>query len=746
MRLQRIGSVTWLAACCAMVALAQTSAEQDALVEHLLDQMTLEEKLGQITQVSGHRPGGEITGPDANRVEQLETEIRAGGIGAILNAHGAEWTNRLQRIAVEESRLKIPLLFGNDVIHGYRTIFPIPLAESCSFDPAIVARSARVAAREARAAGTHWTFAPMVDICRDPRWGRIAEGAGEDPYLGALLAAARVRGFQGERLDAPDTLLACAKHYAAHGAPLAGRDYNTVDISVTTLHNVFLPPFAAAIDAGVGSLMTAFNEVGGVPASASPYLLDEILRQRWGFRGLVVSDWTSIEELVDHGFAEDEAAAARLALLAGVDLDMSSLAYRTYLADEIAAGRVSQEAVDRAVRRVLRAKVALGLFDQPYADATREAQTRLTAAHRAEARDVARHAIVLLKNEAGVLPLDEKALESIALIGPLADSAEDMLGTWAARGRAEDVTTLRAALQKRCGDKIEFRHARGCEVEAGTDAMIAEAVAVARAAEVAIVVVGESRDMSGEARCRTVLGLPGRQLELVRAVHATGTPTVVVLMNGRPLAIPWCAEHVPAIVEAWHLGVEAGPAVVDVLFGDFNPSGRLPVTFPRRVGQIPIHYAHKNTGRPPSDEYHSSKYIDCPVTPLYPFGYGLSYTTFAYGDLVVEVHGDVDDPRVTVQATVRNTGSRAGDEIVQLYIRDLVATMTRPVRQLRGVRRVSLEPGQQQRVRFTLRREDLGFYDNQAQYRVEPGRFRVWVAPHAEAGSAAEFELPPSDR
>ncbi len=714
-------------------------AKAEQRIDALLAKMTLEEKLGQLTQQTGP---GENYNPDApnQKDRDLFGAVRAGKLGSVLNAHGAELTNKLQSEAVERSRLGIPVLFGNDVIHGYRTIFPIPLGEAATWDPALIEKSAIVAATEAGAAGTRWTFAPMVDICRDGRWGRVAEGAGEDPFLGSVIAAARVRGFQKGNPAAHDALVACAKHFAAYGAPEGGRDYNTVDLSEQRLREVYLPPFKAAVDAGVGTLMSAFNDIDGVPATANPLTLRHVLREEWGFRGFVVSDWCSITEMVAHGYATDDGDAAVKAILAGVDMDMSSFSYRTHLGDAVMAGIVSEQTIDEAVRRVLRIKTLAGLFDDPYVDPALEKKVILCDENRRAARDVARHSIVLAKNEGAVLPIGER-VKSIAVIGPLADNHEAPLGTWSLIGRSQDVISALEGIRKRAGSQCEVRYAKGCEVLGGDDKGITGAAALAKDCDMAIVVVGESADMSGEAHSRAGLDLPGRQLDLVKAVRATGVPMAVVLMNGRPMSISWTAENVPAILIAWHLGVECGPAIADVLFGDFNPSGKLPITFPRSVGQVPIYYNHTNTGRPPTDKRYTSKYIDLPWTPLYPFGYGLSYTQFEFSDLVVTPQQIGPAGSVKVSAKVRNTGSRAGDEIAQLYIRDLVASRVRPVKELRGFQRVSLEPGETKDVTFTLTPESLGFYNSDMQFVVEPGEFAVWIGPNSADGIEGRFQV-----
>lgn len=712
---------------------ASPTDEIERKIENLLRQMTLEEKLGQLQMLDGDVDG-------SYRPEHREL-VRRGLVGAFLNVRGARRVNELQRLAVEESRLKIPLLFGFDVLHGYRTIFPVPLGEASSWDPEAVERAAHIAATEARAAGVTWTFAPMVDIARDPRWGRIVEGAGEDPFLGAVMARARVRGFQGRDPSASDRVLACAKHFVGYGAAEGGRDYNTTDMSERTLREIYLPPFHAAVEAGVGTLMSAFNDLNGIPASAHPFTLTTILRGEWKFDGFVVSDYTAIAELITHGLAANGAEAARAALEAGVDMEMVSRLYAHHLPLLVREGALSMATIDNAVRRVLRIKFRLGLFERPYADETREAAMLLRPEHRAAAREIAARSIVLLKNEGGVLPLG-KNLRSVALIGPLADDRKNMLGPWSGDGRAEDVVTILAGLRAKVGPETQIHYAPGCGITDSICEGIEEAVRLARQAEVAIVVVGESAEMSGEAASRASLDLPGRQLDLVKALHATGTPTVVVLVNGRPLTIPWIAEHVPAILETWFLGTEAGHAIADVLFGDVNPGGKLPVTFPRSVGQIPLYYNHKMTGRPadPANRY-TSKYLDEAVTPLFPFGHGLSYTEFRLTNLQLSARRLRPDERITVSVDVENIGQRTGDEVVQLYIRDVVASVTRPVRELKGFQRITLRPGEKRRVAFTLGPEHLGFYNRQMRFVVEPGEFRVFVGSSSVGGLEASFEV-----
>lgn len=708
------------------------------LLDSLLARMTLEEKLGQLNQPGG--PGND-TGPAARAGS--EADIRAGRIGSFLGVSGAAETRRLQRIAVEQSRLGIPLLFGNDVIHGFRTIFPVPLAEASSWDPAAVERSARVAAIEATAGGVTWTYAPMVDIARDPRWGRVVEGSGEDPYLGAAMAAARVRGFQGADLAADNTLLATAKHFVAYGAAEGGRDYNTADVSQRTLYEIYLPPFEAAVRAGVQSVMAAFNEVAGVPMHANRELIRGVLRNAWGFDGVLVSDYTGVLELQRHGVAADSAAAGVLALEAGVDVDMVSTIYLNQLARLVRDGVVRESLVDQAVRRVLRAKYLLGLFADPYrySDPARESARIFTPEHLTAAREMARKSIVLLKNSRAVLPLP-KTILSLAVIGPLAIDSASSLGSWSAVGRPEDAITVLEGIRRALPEGTRIAYARGTDVASGDTTGFAEAERAARAADAVVLVLGETRDMSGEARNRSSLDLPGVQQRLAERVLAAGRPLVVILMNGRPLSTPWLDANVPAILETWYLGVQTGPAVADVLFGDYSPGGKLPISVPRAVGQVPIYYNHKNTGRPPDprDNY-TSKYLDLPSTPLYPFGYGLSYTTFGYSDPHLSAARVRRTDSITVSVDVTNTGRVTGDEVVQLYLRDDVASITRPVKELRGFRRITLEPGESRMVSFVLRPSDLAFVGPDMRRIVEPGRFTVFVGTSSVSGREAHFEL-----
>jgi beta-glucosidase len=702
-------------------------------IDALLRQMTFAEKLGQLQQLDGEANGN-------FRPEHLDL-IRKGLLGATLNVRGARRTNQLQRVAMEESRLKIPVLFGFDTIHGYRTIFPIPLAEASSWDPALAERSASIAAKETYAAGVRWTFAPMVDIARDPRWGRISEGSGEDPFLGAAFARARVLGFQGTNYSQPGKILACAKHWVAYGAAEAGRDYNTTDMSEYTLRSIYFPPFKAAVDAGVGTLMSAFNDLNGVPSSANPFTLTKVLRGEWKFDGFVVSDYTAVTELINHGLAANEAEAARAALNAGVDMEMVGRLFNRHAAQLLKEGKLTQATVDQAVRRILRIKFRLGLFEHPYADETREASSLLTAENRAAAREIASRSMVLLKNDHETLPLS-KNLGSIAVIGPLADNPRAPLGWWSGDGRDEDTVTPLAGIKAKVSSQTRVSYVKGCEIEGGTAAGFTAAVEAAQQAEVAIMFVGEAKEMVGEAASRSSLDLPGHQLDLVKAIQATGKPTVVVLVNGRPLTIPWIAENVPAVLESWMGGTESGNAIADIIFGDVDPGAKLPVTFPRSVGQVPIYYNHMNTGRPPeANNRYTSKYLDIPWTPLFPFGYGLSYTQFKLSNLRLSAQQIRTDGRVTLSVDVENTGRRAGDEVVQLYIRDLASSMTRPVKELKGFQRITLQLGERKRVEFTLSPAQLGFYNRENRFVVEPGDFKVFVGTSSEGGLESGFTV-----
>jgi beta-glucosidase len=715
------------------------STEQQ--IDSLIARMTLEEKAGQLSQFSG---GWNKASTNSTVTAEQRAMVKEGKVGSFLNVFGSEITRELQRIAVEESRMKIPLLYGFDVIHGFRTTFPIPLAEASSWDPAAVEKADRIAAIEAAAAGIDWTFAPMVDIARDPRWGRIAEGSGEDPYLGSAMARAHVKGFQGENGSADNPVLACAKHYAAYGGAEGGRDYNTVDISERSLRETYLPPFKAALDAGAATFMSSFNEIAGVPSTGNRMLLTDILRREWGFKGFVVSDWTSIPEMRAHGIAATEEEAGILAITAGTDMDMVGGVYLRYLPALVRKGKVSEQTVDEAVRRVLRAKFQLGLFDNPYryCNADKERTLIYNDANRAVAREMARRSIVLLKNGKNVLPL-KKAVRSIALIGPLADDHENPLGPWAQVGRASDVVTVLEGIKAVAAPSCKITYVRGCEVvDSLPERDFTKALTVAKSADVVIMVLGESSNMSGEAASRSNLDLPGYQEDLLKAVCAIGKPVVLVLMNGRPLTIPWAADHCDAIVESWFLGVQTGNAIADVLFGDYNPSGKLPVSFPRSVGQVPVYYNFKSTGRPTnSSNHYSSKYIDAPNTPLFPFGYGLSYTTFSYKDLALSSKKIVTDGIVKVTVNVTNSGNRDGEEVVQMYIRDEVGSVTRPVKELRGFKKIALKAGETKKVEFALEPNDLAMYNREMKWVVEPGSFKVFVGTNSAENLEDEFEV-----
>lgn len=708
----------------------------ESKIDSLLRLMTLEEKLGQLNQTTLNRR----TGLDRQISEEQADMLRKGEIGSFLGVVGAEETRRIQQIAVEKSRLHIPLLFGLDVIHGFRTEFPIPLGEACTWNPLLIEQEARAAAAEASAAGIHWTFAPMVDIARDPRWGRIAEGAGEDPYLGSAMSAARVRGFQGTNVRDQGTLLACAKHFAAYGAAEAGRDYNSAEVSERTLREIYLPPFKAAVDAGAWSLMSAFDDIAGIPSSANRWLITDVLRGEWGFKGFVVSDWTSIVELQNHRVAGSRTEAGILGLTAGVDMDMVGGIYQNEMQGAVRSRQISEDVVDLSVRRVLRAKFAYGLFDNPYrnCDTLRENNELLKPEHVALARTIAQQSIVLLKNAKNLLPL-ERTVRTIALIGPLADDQSDPLGPWSASGRSEDVVTVREGVRQAVSPQTKILYAKGCGIT-GDSSDFRPALRAAQQADVVIAVLGEDRDMSGEASSRSTLDLPGRQSELLAALRGTGKPVVLVIMNGRPLVLTSIVENADAILEAWFLGTESGNALADVLFGVVSPSGKLPVSFPRSVGQIPLYYYHRSTGRPivDSDKY-TSKYLDIPNTPLYPFGYGLSYSGFKYDNLRLSSTSITKDQSVRVTVNVENTGKHAADEIVQLYIEDEVASIARPVEELKGFRRITLSSGTKQQVEFVLTADDLSFYDRSMHKVVEPRGFKVFVGGNSVDVLETEF-------
>ena len=706
--------------------------EIERKVNILIARMTLAEKLGQLQQLDGEANG-------KFRPEHLEL-AKKGLLGSTLNVRGAEMSNELQRAALE-SRLKIPILFGFDVIHGYRTIFPVPLGEAASWDLAAMEKSAHIAAKESRAAGVHWTFAPMVDIARDPRWGRIIEGAGEDTFLGSQIAFARVRGFQGFDYSQNDRVMACAKHFVGYGAAEAGRDYNTTDMSEQRLREVYLPPFKAAVDAGVGSFMTSFNSLNGVPSTANPMLWKTILEREWKSDALVVTDYTATTELIKHGVAADEADAARLTLNAGVDLEMVSRTVNQNGEQLVKDGKVSLAEINNAVRTVLRTKYRLGLFDKPFADANLEKQVVFNAEHRKYAREVAAKSFVLLKNERETLPISKRTKE-IAVIGSLANDKKNMNGNWTGDGRPEDPITVLEGLQNKLGSSVKIRYEVGCDTKCEDASGFEKAVDAAKDSDYTILVIGEDGDMSAEAASRANIDLPGKQLDLVKKIHATGKPYAVVLMNGRPLTINWVAENSPAILETWFAGTEAGNAIADVLFGDVNPGGKLPVTFPRSVGQIPIYYNALPTGRPFLEkEKYTSKYQDIPNTPLYPFGFGLSYTQFNITNLRLDKNQIKPTENVKVTVDVANTGTRDGVEVVQLYIHDVAASISRPVRELKGFQRISLKKGEQRTIEFTLTPKDLSFIGNDLKLTLEDGDFKVYVGNSSDANLEETFTV-----
>jgi len=751
-------ALAWLSLAMVSAAAAQSDAGMSPRVRDLLGRMTVEEKIGQLNQVPGGRQRALNSRLDAAALER----VRRGEIGSFLHVAGAAQIRDLQTIAVEQSRLGVPLLFGMDVVHGYRTLFPVPLALAASWDPDLVERTARVAASEASAAGLNWTFSPMVDIARDARWGRVVEGAGEDPYLGSLIAAAQVRGYQGQTLSDPDTLLATAKHFVGYGAAQGGRDYDSADVSDRTLHEVYLPPFYAAAKARVGSMMTAFNDIAGIPLTAHPALVRGVLRDQWGYDGLIVSDWNAIPELLNHGVAGSAQEAGALALRGGVDMDMAGSLYAAELKGAIEADPALLPLLDQAVVAVLTAKERLGLFEHPYGrtDPAREAAAMLTSDHRALARDAASRSIVLLKNDADLLPIAASASQ-IAVIGALAEDANSSLGSWRAQGRVEDVRPLIPALEEAFPQAM-ITYSRGYRPEAAqtiavtasgegaqavqevSDAQaLADAVEVAQEADLVILVVGEHFDRSGEARSYTNIGLSAAQDALASAVLDTGKPVVVILMNGRPLAIPELARRAPAILETWYLGVEAGPAIADVLSGRVSPAGRLPIAFPRASGAAPATYAHLPTGRPASEDLSrdTARYRDQPITPLFPFGHGLSYARFEYSDLALDRSAISADGEVEVSVTVRNTSPIAADEVVQLYVRDPVAAVSRPVQELRGFRRIALAPGQAKHVRFTLSAAQLAFWDN-GRWRIQSGDIQIMVgASSADIRARSTFSI-----
>ncbi len=723
-------------------------AKMKTFIDALMKKMTLEEKIGQL-----NLPGsGDIVTGQAQSSD-IGKKIREGKVGGLFNIKSVAKIKDVQRVAVEESRLKIPLIFGMDVIHGYETVFPIPLGLSCTWDMKLVENSARIAAVEASADGINWTYSPMVDICRDARWGRIAEGNGEDPYLGSQIATAMVKGYQGNDLKANNTIMACVKHYAMYGAAEAGRDYNTTDMTRQTMYNVYFPPFKAAANAGAGSFMASFNEVEGVPATANKWLMTDVLRKQWGFKGFVVTDYTGINEMIAHGIGDLQTVSAR-ALDAGIDMDMVGEGFLTTLQKSLKEGKVTQAEIDAACRRILEAKYKLGLFDDPYkyCDENRAKTEVFSAAHRAAARSTAAQSFVLLKNN-NILPLKKSG--TIALVGPLADNKENMPGTWSVAANFQKATSVLAGLKEVVGDKAKILYAKGSNLDAdekfeeragmfgkalGRDNrpaadIIKEAVDIANQSDVVVAALGESAEMSGESSSRSNIEIPQVQKDLLKALLATGKPVVLVLFTGRPLAIKWESENVPAILNVWFGGSEAGYAIADVLFGDVNPSGKLSTTWPQNVGQVPLYYAHKNTGRPLGEgkwfEKFRSNYLDVSNDPVYPFGYGIGYSGFSYSDIKLSASSLKGNQTLTATVTVTNNGKYDGKEVVQLYIRDVVGSVTRPVKELKGFQKVDIKAGESKTVSFSITPEDLKFYNYDLKYDWEAGDFEIMIGANS---------------
>lgn len=736
-----------------------TESTIETKVDSVLSLMTLEEKIGQLNLPSA----GQFTTGQAENSD-IAKKIENGQVGALFNIKSVASIKEMQKIAVEKSRLKIPLLFGMDVIHGYESVFPIPLGLSCSWDMELIKQSARVAAQEASADGINWTFSPMVDIARDARWGRIAEGSGEDPYLGSHIAKAMVQGYQGNDLAANNTILSCVKHFALYGASEAGRDYNTVDMSRHRMYNEYLPPYKAAVEAGAGSMMASFNEIDGIPATANKWLLTEVLRQQWGFDGFVISDYTAVEEMVTHGFGDLNTVSAK-ALTAGLDMDMVSEGLLTTLTQSLKEGKITQQQIDDACKRILKAKFELGLFDDPYkyCDENRAKTEIFTPANRAIARNAATQSFVLLKNKDQALPLKKSG--TIALIGPLADAAENMSGTWSVAARFSESISVLQGLKKAVGEQAKIVYAKGSNLDEDetleknatmfgktlhrdartAEALREEALKIARSADVIVAALGESAEMNGECTSRVNIEIPETQKELLSALLKTGKPVVLLLFTGRPLALKWENENVPAILNVWFGGSEAGDAIADVLFGDVNPSGKLTTTFPQHVGQLPLYYAHKNTGRPLPEgkwfEKFLSNYLDVSNDPVYPFGFGLSYTEFKYSDITLSAAEITTGDSLRVSIDVTNSGGRVGSEVVQLYIRDLAASVTRPVKELKGFQKISLKAGETKTVNFTLGMRELSFYNSDLNFVTEPGKFHVFVGGNSRDVKQAEFEL-----
>ena len=729
-------------------------------IDGLMKKMTLDEKIGQLNLLTA---GEATTGSTVST--DIEKKIKAGQLGGLFSISTPQRIRKVQEIAVNQSRMKIPMIFGMDVIHGYRTLFPIPLGLSCSWDMSVIERSAQIAASEASADGICWTYSPMVDVSRDPRWGRISEGSGEDPFLGSAIAKAMVRGYQGNNYASSSNIMACVKHYALYGAAEAGRDYNTVDMSRTRMYNEYFPPYKAAVDAGVGSVMASFNEIDGVPATANKWLLDDVLRKQWGFKGFLVTDYTGINEMIDHGIGDLQTVSVK-ALKAGIDMDMVGEGFLTTLKKSVAEKKVNVSEIDVACRRILSAKYDLGLFQNPYrfCDENKAKTEIFSASNRNEARKIATKSFVLLKNSNQTLPLSKKG--TIALIGPLADNKENMVGTWSVSGDFPKSISVLQGIKNVAGNQVNIVSARGANItsdakldervsifgkptyrDSRSDAeMIEEAVKVSANADVIVAALGEAAEMTGEAASRSDISLPQNQQDLLKALLKTGKPVVLVLFTGRPLTLTWENENVPAILNVWFAGSEAGNAIADVLFGDVNPSGKLSATFPRNVGQIPIYYSHKNTGRPLGDDSKwfqkfRSNYLDVPNSPLFPFGYGLSYTTFQYSDIKLSKNSLTQTDKIMASVEVKNTGNFDGEEVVQLYIHDKVGSITRPVKELKGFEKIMLKKGESKMVSFTISVNDLKFYDNKLNYKAEAGEFELMIGTNSEDLKKVNFVL-----
>ncbi|MBC7407450.1 MAG: beta-glucosidase BglX [Arcicella sp.] len=729
-------------------------------IDGLMKKMTLDEKIGQLNLLTA---GEATTGSTVST--DIEKKIKAGQLGGLFSISTPQRIRKVQEIAVNQSRMKIPMIFGMDVIHGYRTLFPIPLGLSCSWDMSVIERSAQIAASEASADGICWTYSPMVDVSRDPRWGRISEGSGEDPFLGSAIAKAMVRGYQGNNYASSSNIMACVKHYALYGAAEAGRDYNTVDMSRTRMYNEYFPPYKAAVDAGVGSVMASFNEIDGVPATANKWLLDDVLRKQWGFKGFLVTDYTGINEMIDHGIGDLQTVSVK-ALKAGIDMDMVGEGFLTTLKKSVAEKKVNVSEIDVACRRILSAKYDLGLFQNPYrfCDENKAKTEIFSANNRNEARKIATKSFVLLKNSNQTLPLSKKG--TIALIGPLADNKENMVGTWSVSGDFPKSISVLQGIKNVAGNQVNIVSARGANItsdakleervsifgkptyrDSRSDAeMIEEAVKVSANADVIVAALGEAAEMTGEAASRSDISLPQNQQDLLKALLKTGKPVVLVLFTGRPLTLTWENENVPAILNVWFAGSEAGNAIADVLFGDVNPSGKLSATFPRNVGQIPIYYSHKNTGRPLGDDSKwfqkfRSNYLDVPNSPLFPFGYGLSYTTFQYSDIKLSKNSLTQTDKIMASVEVKNTGNFDGEEVIQLYIHDKVGSITRPVKELKGFEKIMLKKGESKMVSFTISVNDLKFYDNKLNYKAEAGEFELMIGTNSEDLKKVDFVL-----